>query len=69
MSAVFAIAFHLCWKLNKKTFLTTEALRAQRKEFLIKKYSDLRELCVSAVEHGLLLWLRPCGAMPFALSP
>jgi hypothetical protein len=25
--------------------LTGEALRAQRKEFLIKKYSDLYELC------------------------
>jgi hypothetical protein len=29
--------------------LTAEALRAQSKEFLIKKYSDLCELCVSAV--------------------
>ena len=30
--------------------LTTEALRAQRKEFLIKRYSDLCELRVSAVK-------------------
>jgi hypothetical protein len=29
--------------------LTTEALRAQSKEFLIKKYSDLSELRVSVV--------------------
>ena len=30
--------------------LTAEALRAQRKEFLIKRYSDLCELRVSAVK-------------------
>jgi hypothetical protein len=30
--------------------LTAEALRAQSKELLIKKYSDLCELCVSAVK-------------------
>jgi hypothetical protein len=30
--------------------LTAEALRAQSKKFLIKKYSDLCELCVSAVK-------------------
>jgi len=30
--------------------LTSEALRAQSKEFLIKKYSDLCELRVSAVK-------------------
>jgi hypothetical protein len=30
--------------------LTAEALRAQSKEFLIKKYSDLCELGVSAVK-------------------
>jgi hypothetical protein len=28
---------------------TAKALRAQSKEFLIKKYSDLCELCASAV--------------------
>jgi len=31
-------------------YLTAEARRAQSKEFLIKKYSDLCELCVSAVK-------------------
>ena len=30
--------------------LTAEALRAQSKEFLIKKYSDLCELCTTMVE-------------------
>ena len=30
--------------------LTAEALRTQRKKFLIKKYSDLCELGVSAVK-------------------
>jgi hypothetical protein len=30
--------------------LTAEALRAQSNEFSIKKHSDLRELCVSAVK-------------------
>ena len=29
---------------------TAEAQRAQSKEFLIKKYSDLCELCVSVVK-------------------
>jgi hypothetical protein len=32
--------------------LTAEALRAQSKEFLTKKYSDLCELGVSAVKCG-----------------
>jgi hypothetical protein len=34
---------------TKREF-TTEALRTQSKEWLIKKYSDLCELCVSAVK-------------------
>jgi hypothetical protein len=45
--------------------LTAEALRAQSKELLIKKYSDLCELRVSAVKQGLpalvaalLRWVR-----------
>jgi hypothetical protein len=33
--------------------LTPESQRARSKEFLIKKYSDLCELCVSAVKEGL----------------
>jgi len=30
-------------------YFTAEALRTRSKEFLIKKYSELRELCVSVV--------------------
>jgi hypothetical protein len=52
------------WLAQISGDLTTEALRARSKEFLIKKYSDLCELCVSAVKYGLLLWLRPCRAVP-----
>jgi hypothetical protein len=37
--------------LSENSLLTAEALRAQRKEFLINKYSDLRELCVSVVKY------------------
>jgi hypothetical protein len=37
-------------KDGSATIFKAEALRAQSKEFLIKKYSDLRELCVSAVK-------------------
>jgi hypothetical protein len=33
---------------NEKRF-TAETLRTQRKEFLIKKYSELGELCASVV--------------------
>jgi len=40
----------------KKEFghLTAETRRARRKEFLIKKYSELSELCVSAVKRNSL---------------
>jgi hypothetical protein len=31
-------------------YLTAEALRARSKEFLIKTYSELSELCVSVVK-------------------
>jgi hypothetical protein len=37
---------------------TTEALRAQSKEFLIRNYSELCELRVSAVKSPFLFWLR-----------
>ena len=41
----------MCIKKEKQPGeLTAEALRAQSKEFSIKKYSDLCELCVSAVK-------------------
>jgi hypothetical protein len=35
--------------LQASVWLTAEALRAQSKEFVIKKFSDLCELCVSVV--------------------
>jgi hypothetical protein len=35
--------------------LTAEARRARSKEFLIKKYSELCELCASVVKKGFLL--------------
>jgi hypothetical protein len=37
-------------KDGSATVFKAEALRAQSKEFLIKKYSDLCELCVSGVK-------------------
>jgi hypothetical protein len=40
----------LAWLAQISGDLTAEALRAQSKEFLIRKYSDLCELCVSAVK-------------------
>ncbi len=35
--------------LQTSVWLTAEALSTQRKKLLIKKYSELGELCVSAV--------------------
>ena len=43
-----------------KSFLTAEARRTRSKEFLIRNYSELCELCVSVVNHHycpLALWL------------
>jgi hypothetical protein len=37
-------------KDGSATVFKAEALRAQRKEFLINNYSDLCKLCVSAVK-------------------
>jgi hypothetical protein len=37
-------------KANSKRDLTAEARRARSKEFLIKKYSELCELCASVVK-------------------
>jgi hypothetical protein len=34
-------------------WLTAEALRARSKEFLIKKYSELCDLCASCGEYSL----------------
>ena len=39
---------------------TAEALRARSKEFLIKKYSELCELCASVVKYGLFFFR--CGS-------
>jgi hypothetical protein len=42
---------------------TAEARRARSKEFLIKKNSELCELCASAVKFPFLLRLRLCRAV------
>jgi hypothetical protein len=41
--------FRLPCGKEKFGYLTAEALRARRKEFLIKKYSELCDLCSSVV--------------------